>query len=140
MALTQYLRWIGPRKGYTASPMYRPWDWVRGCMLANGLKHTTEPSSIPSGLEFGYTLLRGVSQSHCNPRCGTGRLTEYGRSSSRKIQMCMTIKVKPHPPTMRLSTHGSKWRSGLIVIQYRSSPVRRNTRSSRDELPSYRST
>jgi hypothetical protein len=36
---------------------------------------------------------------------------------------CVTIKVKLLPPTMRLSTHGSKRRSGLIVILYCSCPV-----------------
>lgn len=44
----------------------------------------------------------------------------------------MTNKVKPLPPTKPLSKQGSRRRSGLIVILYCSTPVRRYTRASRE--------
>lgn len=51
-------------------------------------------------------------------------------SYRRDCMICMTIKVKLLPPIMHLSMHGSKRRSGLIVILYCSSPIRQGTRSS----------
>jgi hypothetical protein len=50
--------------------------------------------------------------------------------------VCMTIKVKLLPPTTRLSTRGSKRRSGLIVILYCSCPNDRY-QEPRGRIPSY---
>ncbi|KAF1837082.1 hypothetical protein BDW02DRAFT_190418 [Decorospora gaudefroyi] len=42
----------------------------------------------------------------------------------------MILKIKLLPPTIHLSTYGSRRRSGLIVTPYYSTPVRQYTRSS----------
>jgi hypothetical protein len=64
----------------------------------------------------------------CSSDLGAVRLTSQKTCVHSSI--CMTIKVKHLPPTIPLSKYGSKRRSGLIVILYCSSPIRRDTRSS----------